>query len=50
MQKNKTGPLSYTIHKNKLKNRKNIGSNLLDITPSNMFMGMSPPARKQKQK
>ena len=57
MQKNETGPLSYTTHKNKLKMDKNLnvrpetikflkenkGSNLLDIALSNV-LGMSPQA------
>ena len=64
MQKNETGPLSYTVHKNKLKldERPNCktgshqileektGNNLFDLGYSSFLLGMSPEARKQKQK
>ena len=62
--KNETGPLSYTIHKNKLKwikhlnvrpeimklLKENIGSNLSDISLSNIFLDLSPEAREIKAK
>jgi len=64
MQKNETGPLSYTIYKNKLKWIKDlnvgsetikileesIGSNLSDISHDNIFLDMSPEAKKTKAK
>jgi len=64
MQKTETRPLSYTIHKNKLKTderpkcetrnhkilEENIGSNFSDIGCSNIFLGMSPDARETKAK
>ena len=62
MQKNETGPLSYAIHKNKLKMdlrhkcatqtikllEENIGSNSSDIGHGNIFLDMSPEARETK--
>ena len=66
MQKNETGPLSYTVHKNKLKmdlikNRnvrletinileENTGSNFSDIDHSNIFLDISPEAKGKKSK
>ena len=63
MQKNETGPLSYTIHKNKFKmderskcelGRKileeNIGSDLFDIGHSNFLLDLSPEAKETKAK
>ena len=64
MQKNETGPLSYTRHKNKLKGikdlnvspptrkilKENTGSNLCDISYSNFLFDMSPEARETKAK
>ena len=59
MQKNETGPLSYTTHKNKFKmderpkretgNHQNpIGSNLFDLRRSNFLLHKSPGARETK--
>ena len=62
MQKNKTGQLSYTIHKNKFKMDESLNvrlktikfleknSNPLDIGLSNLFLDMSPEARETKAK
>ena len=64
MQKNRTGPLCYTIHKNKLKMYKdlnvrpetiklleaNISSKSLPISLSNIFPDMPPRARETKAK
>ena len=60
MQKNETGPLSNTIHNNKLKMdvkpetikilEENISGNFSDISHSNIFLGMSLKARKTKVK
>ena len=64
MQKNETGPLSYTIHKNKLKmderpkcetGNQNIlgektGINLFDLSCSNFLFDMSRKAREIKAK
>ena len=64
MQKNETGPLSYTIHKNKFKVderpklsqettrilQKNTGSNLFDLGCSNFLLDMSLEARETKAK
>jgi len=64
MQKNETGPLSYTIHKNKLKMGEdlnvrpetikilegNINSNFFDISCSNFLLDMSPEVRETKGK
>ena len=64
MQKNETGPLSYTIHKNKLKMderpklrqetikilEKKTGNNLFDLGCSNYLPDMSPNARETKGK
>lgn len=64
MQKNESGSLSYTIHKINSKQikdlnvrhttikllKENIGSNLLDIRFSNVFMDMPLQARKSKAK
>ena len=64
MQKNETEPLSYTIHKNKLKmdyrpkyetcnhktpRKKTIGSDFFDIGLNNIFLCMSLQAREIKQ-
>ena len=63
-QKNETGPLSYTIHKNNLKWIKvldvipetikileeSTGSNSSDISHSNIFLDVSPEARETKEK
>ena len=63
MQKNETAPLSYNVHKNKLKRIKdltvrpetikfpgeNIGSNFIDISYRNIFLDMSSEAWKPKQ-
>ena len=64
MQKNEPGPLSYTIHKNKLKmdERHNIrqeaikilegkaGKNFFDPSHSNFLLNRSPEARETKAK
>ena len=64
MQKNEPGPLSYTIHKNKLKWMKDLnvrqkaikileekaGKNLFDLARSNFLLNMSPEARETKAK
>ena len=64
MQKNETRPLSYTIHKNKLKmdERHNIrqeaikilegkaGKNFFDPSHSNFLLNRSPEARETKAK
>ena len=63
MQKNKPGPLSYTIHKIKLKmderpKRKEAikileekaGKNLFDLGHSNFLLNTYPEARKTKAK
>ena len=62
--KNETGPLYYTIHKNKSKMDKrtkcgtrnhqiqeeNTGSNFLEISNSNFLLDTSPEQGKQKQR
>ena len=52
MQKNETGPLSYTTHKNKLIKilEKKTGNNLFDLNCSNFLLNMSPKARETKTK
>ena len=65
MQKNEPGPLSYTIHKEKLKMderpkcetgshqnqiEEHIGSNLFDLSCSNFLLDMSPKGRETKAK
>ena len=64
MQKNETGPLSYTIHKNKLKMderpkcdtetiktlEEKAGNNLFDLSHSNFLLNTSPNARELKAK
>ena len=64
MQKNETGPLSYTIHKNKFKWMKDlnvrqvaikileekIGNNLFDLSRSNFLHDRSPEARETNAK
>ena len=64
MQKNKTGPLYYTIHKNKFKmdqrpecetrNHKTLeeetGNNFCDLSHSNFLLNTSPKAREIKTK
>ena len=64
MQKNETGPLSYTIHKNKLKRdqrpngrqetvqilREKAGNNLFDLGRSNFLLNMSLKTRETKAK
>ena len=64
MQKNETGPLSYTIHKNKLKMdegpkcetgnhqtpEEKAGNNLFDLSHSNFLLDVSPKAREVKAK
>ena len=64
MQKNEPGPLSYTIHKNKLKInerlkcetekhqilKKKTGNNLFDLGHSNFLLDMSPEAKETKAK
>ena len=64
MQKNERGPLSYTIHKNKLKvderpqcktgSHQNpegkAGKNLFDLGCSNFLLNMSQEARETKAK
>ena len=63
-QKNEPGPLSYTIHKNKLKWMKDLnvrqetikileektGSNLFDLGCSNFLLDISTEARETKAK
>ena len=62
MQKNEPRPLSYTIHKNKLKMCKDLNvkkesfkileestsNNLFDLGHNNFFLDMSPDARETK--
>ena len=62
MQKNETGPLSYTIHKNKFEMdedlnvrqetikilEQNTGSNFFDLGQNNFLLDMSPKARETK--
>ena len=62
--KNEPGPLSYTIHKNKLKMderskhktgshqilEEKTGNNLFDLSHSNFLLDMSPEARETKAK
>ena len=64
MQKNETGPLSYTIYKNKFKMderpkceigtikilEENTGSNFFDLGHSKVLLDMSPEARETKAK
>ena len=64
MKKNETGPLSYTIHKDKLKMDKGpecetgnhqileekAGKNLSDLSRSNFLIDTSPKARELKAK
>ena len=64
MQKNEPGPLSYTIHKNKLKWMKDLnvrqeaikileekaGKNVFDTGCSNFLLNVSPEARETKAK
>ena len=64
MQKNETRPLSYTIHKNKLKVddglnvrqetiktlEEKAGNNLFDLSHSNFLLDISPKARELKAK
>ena len=64
MQKNETGPFSYTIHKDKLKRyedlnvrqesikilEENTGSNLFDFGHSNFLQDTSPKTRETKAK
>ena len=63
MQKNESGPVSYTTHNNNLKMEdlnvrqdyikileENIGSNLFDLTRSNFLLDTSPKARETKVK
>ena len=64
MQKNETRPLSYTIHKNKLKMDKGpnvrqetiktleekAGNNLFDLSCSNFLLNTSPKAKELKAK
>ena len=64
MQKKDPGPLSYTIHKNKLKMderpkpktevikilEEKAGKNLFDFCCSNFLLNISPEARKTKAK
>ena len=63
MQKNERGPLSYTIHKNKLKMderpkcetaiktlEEKAGKNLSDLSNSNFLLDMSLKARETKPK
>ena len=64
MQENEPGPLSYTIHKYKLKMderhkhktgshhnpREKAGKNLFDLGRSNFLLNMSPEAREKNKK
>ena len=66
MQKNEPGPLSYTIHKNKLKMderpkckagsktikilKEKAGKNLFDLSRSNFLLNTSPEAWETKAK
>ena len=63
MQKNETGPFSYTIHKNKFKMderpkrqetiktlEEKTGNNLFDLNCSNILLDTSPKAREMKAK
>ena len=64
MQENEPGPLSYTIHKKKLKMderlnlrqeaikipKKKAGKNLFDLGHSNFLLNTSPEARETKAK
>ena len=64
VQKNETGPLSYTIHKNKFKMdetpkyeiesikilEENISTSLFDLGHSNFLLYLSPEARETKGK
>ena len=62
IQKNEPGPLSYTIHKNKLKMHerpkckgiktleKKAGKNLFDLSCSNFLLNTSLEARETKAK
>lgn len=63
MQKNETGPLSYTVHKNKFKmverpkcktsnhrDPKGKHSDLFDINCSNLLLDTSPEPRETKAK
>ena len=64
MQKNEPGPLSYTIHKNKLKMdedlnirqeaikilEEKVGKSLFDLAHSNFLLNMSPEARETRAK
>ena len=63
MQKNEPGPLSYTLHKNKLKMddlnvtqeairilEEKSGNNLFDLGRSNFLLDTSPEARETKAK
>ena len=64
MQKNEPGPLSYTIHKNKLKMdegpkhktgtikilEEKAGKNLFDLGCSNFLLNTSPETRETKAK
>ena len=60
IQKNLPGPLSYTIHKNKLKMderqeaikilEEKAGKNLFDLGYSNSLLNMSPESRETKAK
>ena len=64
MQKNEPGPLSYTIHKNKLKmderpkwktakhqiREEKTGKSLFNLGRSNFLLDTSPEARKTKAK
>ena len=59
MQKNEPGPLSYTIHKNKMDERPNhktesikileeeTSNNHFDLSCSNFLLDMSPEAREK---
>ena len=64
MQKNEPGPLSYSIHKNKLKMderpkrktgnqqnpREKIGNNIFDLSCNNFLVDVSLEARETKAK
>ena len=54
MQRNEPRPLSYPIHKNKLKMDEILetkaGKNLFDLARSNFLLNMSPEARETKAK